>query len=619
MGSISRPPKTRDDAIRSDDTIKRFAELYLFGEWLLLDGASGLKATPGKAPDKTIILKTVAAAAAEIFRRDQPQKEGLPAPMDHDKGKITATDLSKRWKELFDDEVSASDFRGRIKTVARVLPAYFDHLRSGVATGKGTKRLKSPTLRKALDAMTGKVKVPHAASPVLSGSSSTSRSHASTPAAHVVSTGHGFSIALGYSTTRKMHEYRRAATPLPAASLSYAVGPLNSPQARMKDRLIFMPEVAIKENYEAKALIDRVIVLVDTNARTHFQRVRDAADIAGRTRSFVHDLAVRAGNEGWRARLPHAAHASSGHQFAILLQEPTPKMIAAILEKIDREWEIVGDARLFLLEFSIDFHPARDRAPEERLALREQMVGLLQRHHWLDRSNKLKVDDDARQVYVQPATAAPKASAQFLFAQPGKVPRLVPDHELRHEHARNRIAHGKHVNTLYLDATLYRGAQPNGLRISTQHKITDQVNPETGTRKELPDDERRARIEVEISGEERLKEHGLARIEDLSTNSIRKLKTRYLSFWLPTSPADRAAEKVVRDQLTWRGVYGVDLTERLQEEDAYLEAKAAGYKNLRRPKGTTGTLCAWEELNKVVGRATDTLARRWSQFSWKKR
>ncbi|MBQ0748895.1 MAG: hypothetical protein KBT70_01740, partial [Roseovarius sp.] len=58
-------PGTLIDAISDKGTLKKQAELVVFGQWLIT-GSPGAKPRPGKKPDPTKMLKCIAAIMAEI-------------------------------------------------------------------------------------------------------------------------------------------------------------------------------------------------------------------------------------------------------------------------------------------------------------------------------------------------------------------------------------------------------------------------------------------------------------------------------------------------------------------------------------------------------------------------
>src|SRR5690606_15566861 len=64
-------------------------------------------------------------------------------------------------------------------------------------------------------------------------------------------------------------------------------------------------------------------------------------------------------------------------------------------------------------------------------------------------------------------------------------------------------------------------------------KIIDRQNRHTGTRVELPESERRVRIEVTLNRAE-LEAINLLALEDLSSFRFQTLQGRYFQFWLPT-------------------------------------------------------------------------------------
>lgn len=150
-----------DNCIKADGEICSNFEFLLFGIWLVIDGKPGLAITPGLAADEETLLKTVAAAAAAVWRN-----EGLASSKvsSHQKltnkgpGWITATKMRDRWHMMYDQELDQAMFRSRLKSAKRYLRAYLAQLKrpptdTAIIEPKLLK-VKSPHLARVLAAMT---------------------------------------------------------------------------------------------------------------------------------------------------------------------------------------------------------------------------------------------------------------------------------------------------------------------------------------------------------------------------------------------------------------------------------------------------------------------------------
>ncbi len=203
--------------------------------------------------------------------------------------------------------------------------------------------------------------------------------------------------------------------------------------------------------------------------------------------------------------------------------EPTPASLRSVLKIVADVAGIDGDVRPFLIELAVDFYPRKPTNPVESLLIREQIVGLLQRHHWASSSRLLETNpgiprkSDPRQVY----SGASKSQTRSLFA--GQNPEIVSDSDFQDMTARRQIIDALPGNDLYLNSTLYRGERNAPLRTNVQHKIADQRDENKTTLVSLSDEERRGRAEVTLTSLETLEAFGLRKIEDLTGYSFRKM------------------------------------------------------------------------------------------------
>jgi hypothetical protein len=623
-------PKNLEDAIRAGKKEARpEAELVLFGHWLLLDGRPGLKTTPGKQPDHHEIMKCVAACLFGLKSRerrernkDKPvraaptgvgKKRSLPRPDSRTKD-ITKHDLRDWWTLMFDESRKASDFDAKLRSMPRLLRAYLSHLKSGTVTHGSKTVTKSPGVQAVLQAISGKID----AQPARSQAQPAPVPASPTP----------FSIPLSYSSAAEKTEYRGpSGSDIADATLEYiCLPPAPTSQSGKvrpdrEGKLVLAPDVTIRGNYKIEALIDRIAILVDTKRQVHYEDVKKTIKKATGITVYVKDLTHPQKDKfTWGAALPVPDMTKrTGFHFAILIQTPTPHLLRKTLSTVRDYSGITGDVTVHMIEVSVDFYPKTDE-PEQRIPQREQMVGLLQRHHWVPHSHLVRPEVetpchvDARQQFRDRKGSGTKMRYLFPHQKPGAT---MPDHLIEDPKVRKRILTDKPGEVLHLNSTVAKGAKNASAHVTIQHKIADQRNPVSGTKKALTDDARRARVEVTLSGADILKERHLGTINDLGQVSFRKLTAPFLSFRLGTVEAWQHLLDDAEAQMRTRGVYGLELRERARVLEERERRRKAGEK-LTRYKDREGQgLDAWPELNKVTADALDELDRRWRDFSWR--
>ncbi len=601
-------------AVSVTGILSTHAEVAAFGRWLLLDGHPGIKKLGGRQPNKRAILQCVAVAMYELRVRPKLQEHGLDQTGRNSRTKaITKQDLALRWHGIFGSPKEPSFFDARLRSMKRILPAYLEHMKSGGFVVDGKQIMKSPEIEKVLKAVTDKNKTrPRAQAPAMT-----------KPVIPVPAKPSPFEIELGYSSPAQEEEYRNsAATSLPPSHLRYSPTSTPSTSARGKvradrtDKIVLMPDVAIRESYKVEALIDRMVILVNTTAPTAPHCLHDKIDKATEAKIYVHDLKAQGSNNDWGAALPiKDPAAATGQHFAIMIQDPKPELLCAILNVIRDAHGIDGAVTFHLIEVSVDFYPGSTRSAEDSILLREQMVGLLHRHHWAPHSRFHHHDPavpryvDARQIHGD------RRGPRYLFAhQAGD--HFHSDSTIGIPAIRQRILTHKPSENLYLNSTLWKGAKNADCQVSIQHKIANRRNREKNTRDILEDHERRARIEVTISGSDTLMERGLTTIDDLGSVSFRKLTKPFLSFALGTSKPWQHLLEDAQVQMRTRGVYGIELRNRAQALEEREELRRAGEKLPRKTDREGQGLQSWGEMNDVVGKSLDELQRRWSGFSW---
>ena len=625
----AKVPASLEDAIRAKaQEAKSEAELVLFGNWLLLDGRPGLKKTAGPEPDYKEIMTCVAACLYGLKSRERRarnedklahaastravNRSSRPRPNSR-KQDITKHDLRNWWAMMFDESRKVSDFDAKLKSMRRLLPAYLSHLKSGTVTHGSKTVRKSPRISAVLAAISGKVDAQAA------------RQQAQL--APVPATPAPFSIPLSYSSPAEKTEYRAlSGKDVPDTNLEYRCLPV-SPTSRSGNtrpdrsgRIVLAPDAAIRGNYKIEALVDRIAILVDTKSQVHWEDLKRTMEKTTGITVYVRDLTHPQKDKfTWGAPLPVPDMTKrTGFHFAILIQTPMPAMLRKILNAIRDNCGLVGNVTLHLIEVSVDFYP-KTADPEQRILLRERMVGLLQRHHWVPHSRLVRPevetpsDIDARQQFRGRTKPGTKTRYLFPHTKPGAT---MPDHMIEDPKVRDRILTEKPGEVLHLNSTVSKGAKNASAHVTIQHKIADRRNPVSGTKTVLPDDARRARVEVALSGADILQDRDLGTINDLGQISFRKLTRPFLSFRLGTIDAWQHLLDDAEAQMRTRGVYGLELRERVRALEEREGQRNAGEKPTRNCDREGQGLDAWQEMNVVTGKALDELTRRWRGFSW---
>ena len=617
-------PATLTDAIKAKGVLRKHAELVVFGNWLI-GGRPGAKSRPGKQADPKKILKSVAAIMAEIKWATLKKTHAQAARgRESAKREITKHAMADQWKLLFGEKIKPSDLDAPLRSARHILLDYLQYLKSGSAVHVGKKIRKSPEIERALEAITGLLPASHTERPEI----------LTEPDVPIPAKLSPFEIALEYQSDAHAEEHRRlpsGTTLQPRLQYEPTKTPATSPTGKIradrKGTITLVPEVDIRRDYKVKALIDRVVILVETRMAIHYRQLRDIILKETGVRTFVHDLLEKeAPGDGWGAPLMRLDKSKLiGSPFAIFIQEPTPKVLSAILKAIKDGPGIIDPVQLHLIEVSVDFYPKKASTPEEAVLRRERMVGLLQRHHWSRPSRILEPDAampryaDARQISEMETKHGEIVSKiDYLFSHEkssGSLYRNETDALISDPEIRNRILTKEPGAELYLNSTFVKGGKFSPHMISIQHKIADRRNLSRNDYLSLPDDKRRARIEVTISGSETLKFYGLKTIDDLGTISFRELTGDFLRCRLPTIEPSQHLFEDARIQMRNRGVYGVNLRLRALAQERRETLKQAGKKLPRKTKDEVLGLIDWKEMNDVTAHALDELKRRWRNFT----
>ncbi|WP_103763125.1 hypothetical protein [Roseovarius confluentis] len=622
---VRNVPSTLADAINAKGVLKKQAELVVFGNWLT-KGSPGAESRPGKPADPKKILKCVGAILSEMKTAERKKRHAQPARGRKTRMReITKKDVAEQWKILFDEKVAASSFDAPLRSARHILSDYLRHLKSGSELHSGKPIKKSPEIERALDAITGLLPAKQTIFQEIFVEPDSPRPATLAP----------FEIALEYQSDAHAEEYRR----LPSGTklnpqlryVPHKTAPTSlsgNARADRKGTITLMPDVNIRGDYQVKALIDSLAILASTTAETDEKTLKKQIEKTTGKSTFVRDLTKIKNENGWGTPLPlQDLSKLTGHHFAVMIQEPTPEVLAAILKAIKVGPGLIEPVLFHLIEVSVDFYPRKPCTTEEALLRRERMVGLLQRHHWTSPSRSLEPGSttprhaDARQLSekeIEYGEVVPKTA--FLFAHvksSGGFYRNESDALVIDPEIRNRILTKKPGSTLHLNSTIAKGGKFAPHMVSVQHKISDRRNLGKNTFTSLSDEERRARIEVTISGTETLNKHGLQTIDDLSSISFRKITKDFLRCRLPMIEPLQHIFEDAKAQMKNRGVYGINLRLRALGEERRLAAKRDRGKSPRRRNAEEIGLADWKEMNAVIGYALDGLQRRWSGFKIK--
>jgi len=582
-------PKTLGDAIAPDGKLHRNAEVYAFGKWLLLDGAPGLPATRGVQPDRRKVVETLCCAlhVAEGLRKKRTPDGQLAAK---DPKTPTKTNMVGPMQTLFDRKLAASDFDTRLKTLRRILDAYLRHVAAGDLHIAGKPVTASPRLkalqRKFHPRRTAtKAASSTASAPVVPVGSSASvlpstalgavaPAAASVPSAVFTNVKSAkyippVMIPLAYAHNEQRFLYRtHPYAGLAQTDLHYTwhdPDPHASSKALRPDRrdiVVLKPELDIVAQSELKAVIDRLAITLQVDRATNgpfLHKLLTEAELTG--------VALDRVLNPKRDRMDFKFHLDdlnpsigSGTHFAILIQEPSPEKIAEFLRAVDTSCKIVGDVVPFLLEFAVDFFPEPKKSPVEMVTLREQLVGLIQRHFWCireiyqDDAGLYDAQHDPRQIYVE--EAGPTAKTRFLFAAKDASERRSVFTWRKSAAIRSQIL-AEPKRGLFLNATLYVGSRACGVRFSAQHKISDQRDRHAGTYRSLKNEERRARLELELQGVKNLHNLGIETISDVASIRFRELLLKHGSFKLPAMRKEGEDSQRFITVFGFRGVIGL--------------------------------------------------------------
>jgi hypothetical protein len=184
-----------------------------------------------------------------------------------------------------------------------------------------------------------------------------------------------------------------------------------------------------------------------------------------------------------------------------------------VLNGLERAYGFVAPPSIRGIEISIDFYPTK---PSEEA--RARMHGVLVRHFY-------------------PTTRVLSSSRTWPRFMPGSIKKT--DYTVSRNESDSsldigaRMTPGMDRPALY-DSTYYVGERDDTRAFwRIQNKVLDKQNKAAGTRDELPEDKKRARIEVTL-GYAGCREIGLNKFSDLETIPLARLQKGFFQFMKPT-------------------------------------------------------------------------------------
>ncbi|MBP2486017.1 hypothetical protein JOH50_001744 [Rhizobium leguminosarum] len=379
--------------------------------------------------------------------------------------------------------------------------------------------------------------------------------------------------------------------------LGYVETTLRSSQARLINRTTLTPQIDL-EAYQCGAVVDWIDIQIELARRTqHWHLNKRIEKLTGR-KEYPEALDTTEGKTATR--------------YKLRIQEPDFEAVRKVLNDIEGTYGFATPAHVTAIEISVDFYPVK---PSEEA--RARMHGVLVRHFF-------------------PTTRVLRNSRMWPRFMPGSVKatdytigRNVSDDSLD---IGDRMAPELDRPALY-GSTYYVGERGDPRAMwRIQNKILDKQNLTAGAREELPEVQKRIRVEVTL-GHEGCREIGLEKLADLETIAIARLQKAFFQFMKPTFSIVRlgsarsgsvAVRRKIEDYRRQRflnaGVLGLQIRDDAREELRALEMPRIRrwhrmYGSKMKPRarvgsGAYGTMLAYEELTRIVERALAGLERR---------
>lgn len=364
------------------------------------------------------------------------------------------------------------------------------------------------------------------------------------------------------------------------ASLRYRALEPSTSQARFEGRRPLYPDLDLRL-FTCRAVVDWVDIAIETREPTQAVAIN----------RWINETIDRSCNV--KAR-PNGA-------FSITFQEPNFRLVRRAIDVLKKRCGLQAEPTIVGLEVSVDFTP---KCPGD-VVLRRRLVGVLWRHLLPNRLLFERGVDMPRFTWGN-AKGAITAGIHPRREKGPPIPHLL-------------LANGGDCRP-YADATIYFGAKDAPWSWRVMDKILDRQNPGKGLRMELPEHEKRVRVEVTLNSNQ-LGGIGIRRMDHLGRFNFCSLASDHFRFVAPTFVDPDAVtgcrRKVLlggweRERITKflnAGVVGLEAMDRQWEilrarnRPAILKDMAArGLRLERRRTGTgkTRTFVAFAELNKRI-------------------
>lgn len=369
--------------------------------------------------------------------------------------------------------------------------------------------------------------------------------------------------------------------------LDYELIELENTQKRLAGRKALKPKIRLAD-YTTSAVIDWIDIRVLLNRKTQFQWLQ------GDIEKILNKIAYVA-NSLENKNAPDDV-------FYIRFQEPDIVKLRSVMAVIKTKYGLALDPLISGIEISVDFYPKTvsvlDRAKMVRVLTNHLMSkrDVITEHRDRPRSVWGKFRGEYQMVLAGNPNFSENANTQLLI-------------DTEWDHAP------------YADATFVIGAQEADVRWRIMDKVIDTQNRSAGTYEVLKEEEKRARIEVTLTGEE-LDELKLQTFDNLAELNFSSLQGRYFRFQLATLSGRvvhrtkwRQAITVARDRQRLEkfhkgggiGVKAMDVARTEMQNKipkaTILDMHHKGFKVPLRNRtgiGAAGTFVAYEELNERV-------------------
>ncbi|WP_273688922.1 hypothetical protein [Ketogulonicigenium vulgare] len=378
--------------------------------------------------------------------------------------------------------------------------------------------------------------------------------------------------------------------------------PLDKKQARVKGRDVLRPMINLND-YRFEAVLDWIKIRVSFTRTTQVQHVQKAL------RKYLN-------RDSWIVGLDMG----SGETFSecvITIQEPKNfALVQQIADDLAAKFGEASPACVVGLEVSVDAYP---KMPSEaaRVALLREMLRTAKPNFdfWTDPN-------------AHPRTITAGKSVDGVRGK-ATVSHINPTLR-RAGNFTGEFSHDVYIGgwgSLSVDGTSYFGPKDGDLMVRLMHKIIDTQNHKSGTWCDLPEEEKRVRIEVTLN-EAELNRRGFSTIQSLKDFKPTVLQKEVFKFWLPTFPKPVPEEKKTENRKAiekWQGkrlgreqvfqsagMVGLGAMDQAlaASKKMIVQGIPVGMRNAKMQARVGDTHVAWDELNGCMNEALRNLGKR---------